>query len=77
MNCLKKVKKEEPSRNNISQKINNSTPVELVEGNILGSVVQEQFIIGSYLNNGAFGNVHKCIDKFDTKRPLVIKLQLD
>ena len=42
----------------------------------MGQVIKDRFVIGVFIDAGAFGKVFKVTDKKDIPRPLVIKISV-
>ena len=51
--------------------------VELIQGDVMGKVIRNQFYVARLIDQGSFGKVYKCINLNSSKQPLVIKVSED
>ena len=51
--------------------------IEVVSGELVGSILKDRFYIARLLDQGSFGKVYKCIDIKNQERTLVIKVLKD
>lgn len=53
------------------------TQVDIINGEIVGSILKKRFCIQSLLDQGSFGKVYRLIDLKNKKLPLVVKISPD
>ena len=51
--------------------------MEVLEGELIGSLLKDRYYIARLIDQGSFGKVYKCIDVKNQDRPLVIKISED